>query len=98
MNNNLKKRIHSMYQRDCIMAWSDIILLWLAVGFVLISISSILDDPLVKWAMIIASAFLVLFNTASVGAMTRHYAEDKDHIYGLDIKHLDDNRAAKAGK
>lgn len=98
MNNLLKKRIHNMYIRDCIMAWSDIILLWLAVGFVLISITSILDDPLVRWVMIIASTLLVLFNTASVWAMTRHYAEDKDHIYGLDIKHLDDNRAAKAGK
>jgi len=80
------------------MAWSDIILLWLAVGFVLISITSILDDPFVKWVMIIASTLLVLFNTASVWAMTRHYAEDKEHIYGLDIKHLDDNRAAKSGK
>lgn len=98
MNNLLKKRIHNMYIRDCIMAWSDIILLWLAVGFVLISITSILDDPLVRWVMMIASTLLVLFNTASVWAMTRHYAEDKDHIYGLDIKHLDDNRAAKSGK
>lgn len=98
MNNLLKKRIHKMYIRDCIMAWSDIILLWLAVGFVLISITSILDDPIVRWVMIIASTLLVLFNTASVWAMTRHYAEDKDHIYGLDIKHLDDNRAAKSGK
>jgi hypothetical protein len=27
--------------------------------------------------------------------MTKHYAEDKEFIYGLDIKHLDENRAAK---
>jgi hypothetical protein len=95
MNNNLKKRIHNMYLRDCIMAWADIVLIWLAVGFVLISISRILDDPVVQWVMIISSGLLVLFNTASVGAMTRHYAEDKAYIYGLDIKHLDENRAAK---
>lgn len=95
MNNNLKKRIQNMYVRDCIMAWSDIILIWLAVGFVLISISSIVDDPLIKWVMIISSSLLVLFNTASVASMTRHYAEDKEYIYGLDIKHLDENRAAK---
>lgn len=95
MNNNLKKRIHNMYVRDCIMAWSDIILIWLAVGFVLISILSIVDDPLIKWVMIISSSLLVLFNTASVASMTKHYAEDKEFIYGLDIKHLDENRAAK---
>jgi uncharacterized membrane protein YeiB len=77
------------------MAWSDIILIWLAVGFVLISISNIVDDPLIRWVMIISSSLLVLFNTASVASMTRHYAEDKEYIYGLDIKHLDENRAAK---
>lgn len=95
MNNNLKKRIHSMYLRDCIMAWSDIVLIWLAIGFVLISILSIVDDPIVRTVLIVSSALLVLFNTASVGAMTKHYAEDKEFIYGLDIKHLDENRAAK---
>ncbi|MCX4187094.1 hypothetical protein [Methylophaga sp. OBS4] len=77
------------------MAWSDIILLWLAIGFVLISILSIVEDPFIRTVMIIASALLVLFNTASVAAMTKHYAEDKDFIYTLDIKHLDENRAAK---
>ena len=84
-----------MYLRDCIMAWADVLLIWLAVGFVLISILSILEDPVIRWVMIISSALLVLFNTASVGAMTKHCAEDKDYIYGLDIKHLDENRAAK---
>lgn len=95
MNNNLKKRIQNMYIRDCVMAWTDIVLIWLAVGFVLISILSILDDPIIRSVMIISSALLVLFNTASVAAMTKHYAEDKDFIYGLDIKHFDENRAAK---
>ena len=84
-----------MYLRDCIMAWADVLLIWLAVGFVLISILSILEDPVIRWVMIISSALLVFFNTASVGAMTKHYAEDKEFIYGLDIKHLDENRAAK---
>ena len=84
-----------MYVRDCIMAWLDIVLLWLAVGFVLICILNIVDDPIVKVVMIVSSGLLVLFNTASVGAMTKHYAEDRDFIYGLDIKHLDENRAAK---
>ena len=27
--------------------------------------------------------------------MTKHYAEDKNFIYELDIKHLDENREAK---
>ncbi|MCL5975524.1 MAG: hypothetical protein M1270_06850 [Gammaproteobacteria bacterium] len=77
------------------MAWSDIVLLWLAIGFVLISILSIVEDPFIRVVMIISSALLVIFNTASVAAMTKHYAEDKNFIYELDIKHLDENRVAK---
>ncbi|MBL1457658.1 MULTISPECIES: hypothetical protein [unclassified Methylophaga] len=95
MNNNLKKRIESMYKRDCVMAWADIVLLWLAIGFVLISILSIVEDPFIRVVLIISSALLVIFNTASVAAMTKHYAEDKNFIYELDIKHLDENREAK---
>ena len=95
MNNNLKKRIESMYKRDCVMSLSDIVLLWLAIGFVLISILSIVEDPFIRVVLIISSALLVIFNTASVAAMTKHYAEDKNFIYELDIKHLDENREAK---
>ena len=32
---------------------------------------------------------------APVTAMLRHYREDRDHIYGLDIHHLDEHRARR---
>jgi hypothetical protein len=32
----------------------------------------------------------LIFNTASIAAMVKHYEEDKEFIYGLDIKHLDE--------
>jgi len=35
---------------------------------------------------------LLLFNTASITAMIRHYGNDKEHIYGVDIRHLDAGR------
>lgn len=95
MQQDLKSRIQRMFMQDCAMAWTDVLLLWSAVGFVLISILSIVQDPDIRLAMYIGSGLLVIFNTASVAAMTNHYAEDKDFIYGLDIKHLDANRAAK---
>jgi len=95
MKQDLKSRIQRMFLQDCAMAWTDVLLLWSAVGFVLISILSIVQDPDIRLAMYIGSGLLVIFNTASVAAMTNHYAEDKDFIYGLDIKHLDANRAAK---
>lgn len=95
MSSDLKKRMHEMYVRDCLMAWVDVALLWGVVLFVLIAILGIVQDPNIRLVLCIASLALVIFNTASVFAMTKHFKEDKDFIYGLDIKHLDANRAAK---
>ena len=39
--------------------------------------------------VVIAAAAVLIFNTASMAAMLRHYAEDKRFIYSLDIQHLD---------
>ena len=40
----------------------------------------------------IGALLILIFNTASMLAMIKHYQADRDHIYGLDIKHLDENR------
>jgi len=45
--------------------------------------------------LLIGGAAVLLFNTASIGALVRHYKEDKQFIYGLDIKHLDEMRGHK---
>jgi hypothetical protein len=84
-----------MYLRDCFMAWFDVAFLWAIVLFVLYAILGIVQDPDIRLTLYIASALLLLFNTVSVFAMTSHFREDKDYIYGMDIKHLDANRAAK---
>lgn len=94
MKQDLQSRIQRMFMQDCAMAWFDVLLLWAAVGFVLVSILGIVENAEIRLAMYVGSGLLVLFNTASVAAMTNHYAEDKDFIYGLDIKHLDANKAA----
>ena|SRR5690349_9384597 len=96
MKQDIKSRIQRMFMQDCCMAYVDVILLWAAILFVLVSILQIVQDSNIRLAMYIASAMLLLFNTASVMAMTRHFAEDKQFIYGLDIKHLDANRAEAA--
>jgi hypothetical protein len=38
---------------------------------------------------------VLVFNTAAIMAMLHHYREDRDFMYGLDIKFLDEARAAK---
>ena len=95
MSNSIEIRMHEMYQRDCLMAWFDVALLWAAVIFVLITILGIVQDSNIRLVLYMASFMLMLFNTASVFAMTKHFKEDKDFIYGLDIKHFDANRATK---
>ena len=98
MSKDIKKRMNEMYMRDCLMAWFDVALLWAAVIFVLIAILGIVQDTNIRLVLYAASFLLMLFNTASVFAMTRHFKEDKDFIYGLDIKHFDANRAAKINR
>ena len=98
MKQDLKSRIQRMYVQDCCMAYVDVLLLWASILFVLFSILQIVHDPNIRLVMYIASAMLLLLNTASVLAMTRHFAEDKQFIYGLDIKHLDANRVNAGNK
>jgi len=98
MSNDLKKRMIEMYLRDCFMAWFDVLLLWAVVIFVLVAIVGIVKDENIRLVLYISSFMLMLFNTASVYAMTKHFKEDKDFIYGLDIRHLDVNRAAKTNR
>ncbi len=88
-------RIDSMYQRDCQGAWTMVGLLWLVTLFVLIMSWPYMQDQGVRIVALIAAALVLLFNTASIWAMVSHYSEDKDFIYGLDIKALDAVRDSK---
>ncbi|CAM2170342.1 YiaAB two helix domain-containing protein [Paraburkholderia sacchari] len=96
MSYRLRKRIDSMFARDRLMAGVALLALWVALGFVYFAVSLSAADPAVRVALTVGAAGVVVFNTASVTAMVRHYKEDKDHIYGLDIHHLDENRLRKA--
>ena len=95
MSKDIKTRMNNMYQRDCWLAWFDVALLWATVIFVLFAILGIVEDSNIRLVLYISCTVLLLFNTASVFAMTKHLKEDKDFIYGLDIQHFDANHAAK---
>jgi hypothetical protein len=81
-----------MYRRDVVVAWAFIVGLWLAVIFVMFASWSLAPSGEARILLLIGGAAVLLFNTASIGAMVRHYKEDKQFIYGLDIKHLDEMR------
>lgn len=83
------QRIEAMYRADVRSAWTFVTVLWIVVLFVLFMSWPHIPDSNVRIVALIAAAAVLIFNTASIGAMVKHYAEDKDFIYGLDIKHLD---------
>jgi hypothetical protein len=83
-------RIESMYRGDRLAALGALAVLWLTIVFVFIKILPNAGSSEAIIALAIGGGLVLLFNTASIFAMTKHYAEDKDHIYGLDIHYLDE--------
>lgn len=84
-----------MHKRDVLIAWAFVIGLWLAVIFVALATWNLAPSNGARILLLIAGAVILLFNTAAITAMLRHYREDRDFMYGLDIKFLDAARAAK---
>ncbi|MGE0210656.1 MAG: hypothetical protein AB7S41_03090 [Parvibaculaceae bacterium] len=86
---DLASRIEAMYRRDVMGAWALVIALWIAILFVLFMTWPLIPVGGVRIAVAIAAAALLIFNTAAIAAMVNHYREDKQFIYGLDIRQLD---------
>ena len=55
-----------------------------------------IPDGDVKIVVLVAAAAVLVFNTAAIVAMVSHYREDKEFIYGLDIRHSDAFRNRKS--
>ena len=94
---SMQPRIRAMFRRDRYMALGALTILWLTLGFVYLVVPhGFLASP-IGIVLSVALVLLLVFNTASVTAMLRHYREDRDHIYGIDLYHLDEHRARRAG-
>jgi hypothetical protein len=91
---DLNPRIEAMHRRDVQVAWAFVIGLWCAMIFVAIATWDLAPSGGARTLLLIGGAIVLLFNTAAILAMLRHYREDRDFMYGLDIKFLDE---AKGG-
>lgn len=89
---NLDARIDAMFVRDRIAASILVVALWLIVFFVMLAMRPFFPKGPVEVVCWVSAAILLVFNSASIFAMIRHYARDKRHIYGVDIRHLDAGR------
>jgi hypothetical protein len=84
-----------MHKRDVLIAWAFVIGLWLAMAFVAIATWSLAPSSAARIVLFVGGVIVLIFNTAAIMAMLKHYREDRDFMYGLDIKFLDAARAAK---
>lgn len=92
---DIATRIEAMHSRDVKAAWAFVIGLWLTMGFVAFATWSIAPTEAARTVLLSGGAVVLIFNTAAIVAMLRHYRSDRDFIYGLDIKFLDASRAMK---
>lgn len=92
---DLPERIKKMHSRDTAVAWAFVIGLWLAITFVALATWNLAPSGSARIALLIGGATILVLNTAAIVAMLRHYREDRDFMYGLDIKFLDLARAQK---
>ncbi|MCA0271839.1 MAG: hypothetical protein LCH69_07205 [Proteobacteria bacterium] len=88
----LNQRIEAMHKRDVRVAWAFVIGLWFAVIFVALATWNLAPNGGARTLLLIGGAIVLVFNTAAILAMLRHYREDRDFMYGLDIKFLDEAR------
>lgn len=88
-------RIQSMYSGDRLWAFGAVIVLWAVYAFVYWQLSQNGSADGVLQTLAAAGGLVLLFNTASIVAMISHYADDKEHIYGLDIHYLDEMKKAR---
>lgn len=88
----LEQRIDKMHGRDRAGLVAFVVVLWCTMLFALFSVWSYIALPEIRIILSIACGLVLIFNTAAIVAMLRHYVEDKHFIYGLDIKHLDEMR------
>lgn len=86
-----------MHRSDTRVAWAFVIGLWFAIIFVAIATWDLAPNGTARVMLLCAGAVILVFNTAAIMAMLRHYREDRDFMYGLDIKFLDAAKAARRG-
>ncbi len=96
MSEDLSRRIDAMFNRDRLWAWTFVVVLWITYVLVFWGVVAVNSDGGITTAVVIGGGLVLLYNTASITAMIGHYAEDKQAIYGIDIRHLDEMRERRA--
>lgn len=92
---DLDSRIETMHKADVRIAWAFVAGLWVAMLFVAWATWSLAPSGGARVVLLIGGAIVLVFNTGAIMAMLKHYRDDRDFIYGLDIKFMDAAQKAK---
>ncbi len=92
---SMGSRIDTMASRDKMIAAGFTVAMWVVLLFTYFAVRPSVPSAAVSVALILSLLVLGVFNTASMVAMIRSYAKDKDFIYREDILNLDKNRRQK---
>ena len=88
-------RIEAMFSGDRRWALLALAVLWASYLYIVWQIVPEATSSNTLVALMVSGGLVLLFNTASIVAMLSHYANDKDHIYGLDLHYLDINNKSR---
>ncbi|MHA6794974.1 hypothetical protein ACVGVM_15895 [Pseudonocardia bannensis] len=96
MQSTIESRIDALARRDRLLAVTFTALMWSVLAFVLTVASAVAPSPGIVVALVASLLLLGLFNTASMVALVRRYAANKDLVYRPDIVNLDRMRHERA--
>jgi hypothetical protein len=92
----LDARIDALARRDRLLAVTFTVFMWAVLVFVFIVAAAVAPAAGIIVALAGSLLLLGLFNTASMLALVRRYAENKDLVYRPDIENLDRMRHQRA--
>lgn len=92
----LEIRLQGLARRDRLVAIGFTIVMWLVLAFLYLVASAVAPTRLITTVLLCSVLALGLFNTASVFAMLRRYAANRDAIYLPDIENSDRLRELRA--
>lgn len=82
---SLSSRIAQLARRDRVLAISFTLLMWAVLIFLCVVASATAPSPAITVVLLVSALLLGVFNTASVLAMLRSYAANRDAIYRSDV-------------
>lgn len=93
MKSMMQERIDSMLKRDIAVGVFFASAMWLTLLFVFVVTARIVEDRAVMVVMLAAALVLGVFNTLSLLSLISRYRNERQHVYGEDITHLDAMKA-----